>query len=144
MMNGRSGLVIALVAAFFFGCTAGALGGFLASTWVLRSQGPRYHGPPPPGRFEDRVRQDIERRLGLTDDQTRRFHRVLERSRSRYRAVRESTRQELETILTAEQRERFRKLESRYFERRYFVRRHWRGAGPPPSFPQPETEGEEK
>jgi Spy/CpxP family protein refolding chaperone len=129
-MNGMRGLVIAIVAAFIVGCSAGMVGGILFTRFVMlpsahvaaRPGGPRHgggqRGPGP-------MLGMLERRLGLTPDQRQKIEGILEDSRHGYATVRESTHAAIERELTPAQREQWRQLEER------FPRERRRGVGRP-------------
>jgi Spy/CpxP family protein refolding chaperone len=145
-MNGKRGLVIAIVASFIVGCSAGMVGGILLAR-VLPPWGPPFgmwrHGGPwgmarhpgpagepgapgapgAPGIMRpDRLLGHMERVLDLTPEQQERIRVVLERTRGQAEALHESTHAEIESLLTAEQRARWRAMEERY-------REAWRGRG---------------
>lgn len=129
-MSPRTAVVVALLAAFLFGSTAGLVGGFVLARWG----GPGF-GPPPmmPGMAEPRdgrpgpgrrmarppraVIALVERELGLTPEQSEQFRAALERQRMRMDAVHDSVRAEMERVLTPEQRERWSRLEERWRSR---------------------------
>jgi len=116
----RSQLVVAMIAAFLFGISGGAIGGFAVSTLMQQHQ--RWDGRPPRGgrhpimRFEigGPMARDLERQLDLTPAQSERFRVILMESGPRYAAVRESTRAAMERELTPKQREKFREMEHHF------------------------------
>ena len=138
-MSERRNLVIAIVVAFVFGLAGGVAGalGTIALT---------HHGRPPFGDHE-RIGRDgpgrgdrpgprgrrgggrpgmervLDRQLDLSDEQRARIEAILDAARPRYAAMRESTRVEIDRVLTPEQRTRLKELEDRFPERRR------RGAG---------------
>jgi hypothetical protein len=124
----RSQLVMAMVAAFLFGISGGALGGFAVSTLMQR----QHRGGPPPGhrimRFQlgGPMTRDMARQLDLSPQQLERVHAILSASGERYAAVRESTRSAIERELTPKQREEFRRLEKRFVRHRRFEGRYER------------------
>jgi hypothetical protein len=126
-MNGR-GLVIAIVAAFIVGCSAGMVGGILFARFAMRPEA--HMGRDERGRGGPRGRtplmERIERTLDLAPEQRQRIERVLEESRKGYGVVRESTHAAIERELTPDQRERWRQAEER------FLRERRRGSGRPP------------
>jgi Spy/CpxP family protein refolding chaperone len=139
-MNGTRGLVIAVVAAFIVGCSAGLVGGILFTRFAPQTQatgrferggqeGPRRGGPP---RRRGPTLEMLERRLDLTPEQRQRVEVLLEQSRKGYAQVRESTHAAIERELTPAQREEWKKLETRFprERRRDSGRPPWRGDRP--------------
>ncbi len=115
-MSERRNLAIAVVASFVFGISGGALGA-IALIAALRASGPPWPGAPGPGpRFAGRppIERLMAEELDLTEAQRERIEVILDRARPRYAAVQESTRAEIERMLTPEQRERWRDLERRF------------------------------
>ncbi len=136
-MSERRNLIIAIVVAFAFGLAGGMLGtlGTLAvvhHTGHSSVFGERHGGRPGGDRsFERRMRgpggprarrPGMERmvlgELDLTDAQRTRIEAILDAARPRYAAVRESTRAEIDRVLTPEQRAKLKELEERFPERR--------------------------
>ena len=111
---------MAMVAAFLFGIAGGAIGGFAVSAVMqhrLRGGERQMHkmikfqiGGP--------MARDMVRELDLSPAQRERVHAILMESGARYAAVRESTRAALERELTPDQREQFRRMESRFVRHR--------------------------
>jgi len=134
-VNGARGLVIAIVAAFIVGCSAGMVGGIVFARFVMLPAahvaghriGPR-PGPPHGGPMLEM----LERGLDLTPDQRERIERILEESRHGYAVVRESTHAAIARELTPAQRERWTQMEERFLRerRRGFGRPPWRGGRP--------------
>ena len=128
-MSERRNLVIAIVVAFVFGIAGGMIGtlGTIAAMHhggrPFFSHGKRVHveggprgvrgerGRPSPERM-------IFRQLDLTDEQRTRIEEILDSARPRYAAVRESTRAEIDRVLTPEQRAKWKELEERFPARR--------------------------
>jgi len=111
---------MAMIAAFLFGISGGALGGFAVSALMQqhrRGDRPRTHRVM---RFEfgGPMARDLEERLDLTPVQRERVRAILRDSGPRYAAVRESTRAALERELTPEQRVQFRQMEHRFVRHR--------------------------
>jgi hypothetical protein len=77
------------------------------------------------------------RELDLSPAQSERVQAILQESGTRYAAVRESTRAALERELTPEQREQFRRMESRFVRHR---RLEGRFPPRPPGRPHWETD----
>ena len=120
----RTGLVIALVAAFLGGIATGLVGGVLLVHHVLprppfemRERGER-HDSPGRGRSGSMMLQRLERELDLNADQKQRIARILEEARASHDATRDSTIAAIERVLTTEQRERWagirRQMEKRF------------------------------
>jgi Spy/CpxP family protein refolding chaperone len=113
-MTPRAQLLIAVLAAFLFGLSAGSLAGFALSS-VLQGrtfiEAGRFRGAGPRG---EGFRARLEDRLDLSAEQRRRVRAIVEGSRSRYAAMRESTRSAIEAELTPAQRERWRDLDERF------------------------------
>ena len=109
-MSARTSMILALVASFLFGATAGAIGAFV----TVHAVAEHHHGGPP--KFGHGPRPMMGRlgsRLELTPDQKQRFNQILDRSHGRMSALRESTQVELEQVLTPAQRERWQQMEHR-------------------------------
>lgn len=141
-MNGTRGLVIAVVAAFIVGCSAGMVGGILFARSAMLSpthtagryarpgpEGPRKGGPP---RGRGQMLETLQQKLGLSPEQRQRIEAHLEQSRKGYAQVRESTHAAIERDLTPAQREEWKKLETRFprERRRDSGRPPWRGDRP--------------
>ena len=128
-MSERRNLVIAILAAFVFGMTGGVVG-TLATMTVAR-----HHGHMPgmrgdhgarhreggvrrgePG--QDRMLAMLDRHLDLSEEQRTRIEGIVESARPRYAAVRESTRAEIERVLTPGQRAKWKELEEQFPARR--------------------------
>jgi Spy/CpxP family protein refolding chaperone len=132
-VSDRQNLAIAIVASFVFGLSGGAIAAF-ALIGALHAGGPpplsrgpdgpqaRLGGGPP-------IERQLARRLDLTEEQRVRVHEILERLRPRYAAVHESTRVEIENVLTPEQRERWLQLERQFRGFRAPRRSRGRGSG---------------
>jgi Spy/CpxP family protein refolding chaperone len=119
-MTARAQLVIAIFAAFLFGTSLGAVAGFGVARLVQTrafAEGWRERRGPPPERDRTMMIR-LHRGLNLTTEQRERIHEILEGSRPRYAAIRESTRAAIESELTPEQRERWSELEERFRDQR--------------------------
>lgn len=133
-MNERRNLIIAIVVAFVFGL-AGGVTGTLATIAIAHHHGGRpifAGGRHPgdagewrrgrgPGRPGMRGRPGPERvlnQLDLSAEQRPRIEEILDAARPRYAAVRESTRAEIDRVLTPAQRAKLKELEDRYPGRR--------------------------
>jgi Spy/CpxP family protein refolding chaperone len=113
----RNLAVVAVVAAFFIGCSAGLIGGVALARFV----GP--HSPRAewreggrgrmPGR-ESMLVPRLAQALDLTDAQRVKIEALFERARHDHEAVRDSVRAAIERELTPEQLSRWRKIESRF------------------------------
>jgi len=127
----RRNLIIAIVVAFVFGIAGGMIGtlGTIAAMHhggrPVFSHGERIdrEGGPRGGRIRgERGRPSPERmifrQLDLTDEQRTRIEEILDSARPRYAAVRESTRAEIDRVLTPEQRAKWKELEERFPARR--------------------------
>lgn len=130
----RASIIIALVATFLIGASLGLMGGILFGShqphmrrpaWA--GAGPRMGAPRVPGLRgggdpdrralrERQVLPHLRSELALTDAQVERIRVLLEEAHASMGAARESLRVRIERELTAEQRERWSKLEAR---RRY-------------------------
>lgn len=125
----RRGLAIAISASLIVGCAIGLIAGVLFARSLLAPRlpmGPPRHGPggPRPGL------EFVERRLGLTPDQARRFDAIIESARAQSDSMHDLTRQRILEVLTPEQRERWQRMNERMFGRR--------GAGREPMRPRGE------
>ena len=134
-MNGGRGLMIAIVAAFIVGCSAGMVGGILFARVARRPEAHMRGRPPRPGeapRERTPMMERIERTLELEPGQRLRIERVLEESRKGYAVVRESAHAAVERELRPDQIERWRQAEERYLRerRRDSGRPPWRGDRP--------------
>jgi Spy/CpxP family protein refolding chaperone len=157
-VNGKRGIAIAILAAFVIGCSSGLVAGILlmrfTAPWgppfgLLRHGGPwgiaghREPGGPRGGPGEepggpgimrpDRLLGHLERALDLTPEQQDRIRAVLDRTRVQAEALHESTHAQIESLLTVEQRARWRAMEERY-------REAWRGRGGRRPAPDPDPE----
>jgi hypothetical protein len=117
-MISRGALVVAMLSALLFGATVGLIGGVAFSHLMhghggqreFFRMGMRGHRPMPmPGL----MMQHLERELKLTDPQHHAIESVLERSRTEFEAVRESTHARIDRVLTPEQTERWHQMERR-------------------------------
>jgi Spy/CpxP family protein refolding chaperone len=138
-MNGGRGLVIAIAAAFIVGCSVGLMGGILFARFALH--GPRFmrHGPTMMERSgprgPERLLSVLDDELKLTPDQHARIVAILDRTRQKGQAVRDSMEAEISRVLTPDQQQRWKDMESR-FERS----RRLRGRPGPPigmTYPNP-------
>jgi Spy/CpxP family protein refolding chaperone len=125
-MNGTRGLVIAIVASFIVGFSAGMVGGIVFSL----STHPSFHSPfgrhdaeRGPRGARGPVLHALESRLDLSPDQRARIEAILDSSRVNFETVRDSTRARVERTLTPEQRERWKTMDKR-------IMRERRGPGP--------------
>lgn len=135
-MSERRNLLIAILVAFVFGIAGGVIG-TLGTIAVAHHQGGRPffaggggrhdHGPMGRGprgargpREHGRPRMEavLDRELDLTDEQRARIEEILDSARPRYTAVRESTRAQIDRVLTEEQRAKWKELEERFPARR--------------------------
>lgn len=134
-MNERRNLVIAILVSFVFGM-AGGVAGTLVTIGLTHggrvpflTAGRPHERPDGPGRRpgdrgvrgergRPRMERVLHRELDLTDEQRARIEAILDGARPRYAAVRESTRAEIERVLTPEQRTRLKELEERFPARR--------------------------
>ena len=140
-MIGRRGLVIVVLASLITGGAIGLVGGILFAKSVF-TLGASIAGPRR-GPLAEALRGGprplplmmLERRLGLTREQTEMVRAEVERSRAELEARRESLVVRIERDLTAEQRERWRELRERFPE-------PGRPSGPPPR-PNPAAPGPE-
>ena len=127
----RAAIIIALVATFLIGASLGLMGGILFAShgphmrrpaWA--GAGPRMGAPRLPGfggggdpdrrvLRERQVLPHLRSELALTDAQVERIRVLLDEAHSSMGAARESLRVRIERELTAEQRDRWRKLEVR-------------------------------
>jgi Spy/CpxP family protein refolding chaperone len=129
----RRNLVIAILVSLFFGM-AGGVAGTLVTIGLTHggrvpflTQGRHHEGPGGrpgrrPGERGERGRPRMERvlheELDLSDEQRARIEAILDGARPRYAAVRESTRAEIERVLTPGQRTKLKELEERFPARR--------------------------
>jgi hypothetical protein len=121
----RRDLLMVAIAAFLFGGTAGIVGGMIGARMLMRfgmyMAGPmrtpggpywdrRHPGPPggPPG--PPPVLRRLERVLDLSPAQRESIGVVLERSRGRFEAMRDSLDAQIEAQLTPTQRTQWRML----------------------------------
>jgi Spy/CpxP family protein refolding chaperone len=111
--------ILLLAATFLAGGAAGVAGGRI---WGAQRAG---EVPPPPPRLRPVGPPPAYERLGLSDDQRARITAILERTRPRtdsvmrevmprLRAITDSAEAEINTVLTAEQRERFERDRARF------------------------------
>jgi hypothetical protein len=142
-VNGQRGIAIAILASFVVGCSAGLVAGILLMRFVppggppfgfLRHDGgwamgrhPGLEGGPgapgAPGIMRpDRLLGHLDRVLDLTPEQRGRVLGVLDRTRAQAEALHESTHAQIESLLTVDQRAKWRAMEERY-------REAWRGRG---------------
>lgn len=128
----RASIIIALVATFLIGASLGLMGGILFAghqphmrrpAWA--GAGPRMGAPRMPGiggggdpdrrvLRERQVLPHLRSELALTDAQTERIRVLLEEAHASMGAARDSLRARIERVLTAEQRERWSRLEARH------------------------------
>ena len=126
----------------------GILCGGLVSGIIRRNQGDGFMGPPSPERFsgfllnrivqpDDTQRAEMQRILEKYGPQ---FEDTMSRHREEIRALIDSLEQEIDPLLTDEQRERLR--ERRDHGRRFFDKRRLRGGrrGPGPGPPEQRPE----
>lgn len=131
-MSERRNLVIAILVSFVFGM-AGGVAGTLVTIGLTHggrvpflTQGRPHERPDGrirrPGDRGERGRPRMERvlheELDLSDEQRARIEAILDAARPRYAAVRESTRAEIERVLTPGQRTKLKELEERFPARR--------------------------
>lgn len=126
--------ILGILAAFIFGIAGGAVGavGVVAflhhrgSPPPFMAGGPGF-GPGSPGgprhmgvRGERRppMERIVTRHLDLSDEQRATIEDVLDAARPRYAALRESTRAEIDRVLTPEQRKKLKEFEDRFPARR--------------------------
>lgn len=124
----RRDLVMVAIASFLFGGTAGLLGGMLGARmimgWGMEMAGPMrgpggfgamhregHDGPPPTPVVVER----LSRALGLSPAQRESIGAVLDRSRARFAAQRDSLNRQIERQLTPPQREQWRMMREHPF-----------------------------
>lgn len=133
-MSERRNLIIAIVVAFAFGIAGGVIGTLGTIAVVHHRGGPFLAGDRHPSdrpgrgpgaggrRTGERGRPMMERvlhrQLDLSDEQRARIEAILDAARPRYAAVRESTRVEIDGVLTPEQRTKLKQLEESFPARR--------------------------
>lgn len=134
-MSERRNLVIAIVVAFVFGITGGVIGTLCTIALAHHGGGrPHMDGDRHPGRGgtgdsgrvgrrgrgpgRPGMERVLDRQLDLSDEQRARIEAILDAARPRYAAMRESTRVEIDRVLTPEQRSKLKELEDRFPERR--------------------------
>ena len=135
--------VAAAISLVVSGIVVGALGAYLILERPARHEGRpgmwRPPGPPPPGPHPPPFTREMESRLGLSDDQRKKIHAILEDSREKADAIRrelrpklesqlDATRKQIAEALTPEQRKTFEEMVSEDKKRadRFFL------DGPPP------------
>ncbi len=129
--------ILGLVAAFLFGVAGGTVGALGAVAFMHHRQGPphfsargghEFEAGSPRGRRErgnrgapgrgGMRRPPMERlvtqHLDLSDEQHTTIEGILDAARPRYAAVRESTRVQIDRVLTPEQRARLKEFENRF------------------------------
>jgi Spy/CpxP family protein refolding chaperone len=132
----RRNLVIAILVSLFFGMAGGVAGTLVTIGLTHGGRGPfltqgRLHERPEgrPGRRpaergergqrgRPRMERVLHEELDLSDEQRARIEAILDGARPRYAAVRESTRAEIERVLTPGQRTKLKELEERFPARR--------------------------
>jgi len=126
----RRNLVIAILVSFFFGM-AGGVAGTLVTIGLTHggrvpflTQGRDHERPDgrsgrrPGERRRPRMERVLYQELDLSDEQRAGIEAILDEARPHYAAVRESTRAEIERVLTPEQRTKLKELEERFPARR--------------------------
>lgn len=110
----RRGLIVAISASLIVGCAIGLIAGVLFARAVMFHHPfeRRIHAGPPGPRQTIRF---VERRLGLSEDQSVRFHAILERAHGRADSLHEEARAQILELLTPEQRERWERMNHRMF-----------------------------
>ena len=121
-MTGRRELLLAVSASLIVGCAIGLVAGVLFTRAVLfeRSFRPPL-GRPPFGRRggpEGPPLRLLARRLELSREQEARVDSILRESRVQFDSLRAGTRAALERELTPEQRERWERINRRFFRSR--------------------------
>lgn len=137
MTQGR-GLIIAISASLITGCAIGLIAGVLFARVVMFPHTFERRVPGPPGPHQ--MSRFVERRLGLSDEQSVRFQAILERARGRADSLHEATRSEILVILTPAQRERWERMNHQMFpdDRRRRGPHGARGPGMPYGGPEDE------
>jgi hypothetical protein len=124
----RRDLVIVVIAAFLFGSTAGLLGGMVGARLLMsfgvemannrrpgggfgRMRREDHDGPPPTPMVVER----LSRALDLTPAQRESIAAVLDHSRARFAAQRDSLERQIERQLTPAQREQWRMMHEHPF-----------------------------
>jgi Spy/CpxP family protein refolding chaperone len=129
--------ILGILAAFIFGIAGGAVGAVGVVAFLhhrgepppFMAGGPGFgpHGPGGPGgprhmRLGGERRPPMERivirHLDLSDEQRATIEDILDAARPRYAALRESTRVEIDRVLTPEQRTKLKEIEDRFPARR--------------------------
>lgn len=128
----RAAIIIALLATFLIGASLGLMGGILFANGPLHMHrpiwagaGPRMGAPRFPGLRgggdpdrralrERQVLPHLRSELDLTDEQVARIRVLLDEAHASMGVARDSLRVRIERVLTAEQRERWSRLEARH------------------------------
>jgi Spy/CpxP family protein refolding chaperone len=127
--------ILGILAAFIFGIAGGAVGAVGVFAFLHHRGGPppsMAHGPGfgpgigpggpgPMGRHAEgrpRMERILTRHLDLSDEQRATVEDILDAARPRYAALRESTRSEIDRVLTPEQRAKLKEFEDRFPARR--------------------------
>jgi len=123
--------ILGILAAFLFGIAGGAVGAVGVVAYLHHRDGPppfmaggpgsgrgpgRHMGPRGEGRpMMERI---VTRHLDLSDEQRTTIEGILDAARPRYAAVRESTRADIDRVLTPDQRAKLKEFEDRFPARR--------------------------
>ncbi len=129
--------ILGILAAFIFGIAGGAVGAvgvvaflhhrggpppFMAGGPGFGRGGPGGPGGPrhmgPGGERRPPMERIVTRHLDLSDEQRATIEDILDAARPRYAALRESTRVEIDRVLTPEQRTKLKEFEDRFPARR--------------------------
>ena len=136
-MTSQRGLVLAISASLVVGCAIGLIAGVLFARTVFFPHPPdRFHRGGPGGPMVRERGQMmmgfLQRRLDLTQEQSEKIEAIVDSSRVQADSIRAQARERIQQVLTAEQREKWERMDNRMFPGR------GRRRGPPHDEPPPD------
>jgi len=131
-MNSQRGLVLGISASLIVGCAIGLIVGVLFARSVFVPGPPMGFGRGRQPHRGEVMMGFLERRLDLSKEQSEKIEKIVEASRVQADSIRAQAREQIQQVLTPEQREKWERMDNRMFPG------HGRRPGRPHDGPPPD------